>query len=152
MHKTSESKRKQRGSALVESALILTVGITLMFGTFDLAQMLFVHQVVVNQLRVAGRWAAVHPFDASQITNEVLYGTPTAGTAGSEIAGMRASNVTVTHDTSDGLYADRVTIKASGYTYLMFSGSVANSVRGSGSSPLRTGLTATMTIPHEHVF
>ncbi len=147
----SEQEKRERGSVLVEAGLIFIVGTVLMFGTFDIAQMLFIHQVVVNQVRTAARWAAVNTYDSGKITNMVLYGTPTAGATGSGLFGMTASNVNVAHDTSDGLYADRIVIIVSGYSYLLFSGAIANATQSGSPSVSRTGLTAGITVPHEHI-
>jgi hypothetical protein len=146
----ARKRHNERGSVFVESALILVVGLALVIATVDLSQMLFIHQAVVNQVRLAARWAAVNPYDATKIKNMVLYGTPAAGTH--PLFGMNASNIAVEHDTSDGLYADRVTIRVSGYSYLLFSAALANVTRAGAPAVRRTGLTATMTIPHEHIF
>ena len=143
-------KGSQRGSAFVETALIFVVSSVLVIGILDLAQMLFIHQAVVNQIRVAGRWASVSSYDAGQITNMVLYGKPTTGT-GTGLFGMTASNVTVEHDTSDGMYADRIKISATGYSYLLFSGTIANAVVGGAPSTKRFGLSASITVPHEYI-
>jgi hypothetical protein len=148
---SARRSKHQRGNALLEAGLIFIVGSVLLFGIFDLAQMLFIHQAVVNQIRAAARWAAVNTYDAGKITNMVLYGTPTAGTPGTELFGMSTSNVSVIHDTSDGLYADRIQISASGYSYLLFSGTIANAVAGGYPSVSRVGLRASMTVPHEHI-
>ena len=146
-----KQNRRERGSVLVEAGLIFIVGSVMVFGIFDLAQMLFIHQAVVHQLRTAARWAAVNTFDSGKITNMVLYGTPTAGAAGTGLFGMTASNVSVEHDISDGLYADRIVITASGYSYLLFSGAIANAMTSGGPSVSRLGLQARMTVPHEHI-
>lgn len=144
-------KRTQTGSVFVESALIFIVAAIFGIGAIDVGLMVFTHQTVLNRTRAAGRWSAVNPFDATQITNMVLYGTPTAGQAGTELFGMNASNVTVVHDTSDGMYADRVIITVSGYTYFLFSGAIANASQSSGPSAQRTGLTTSLVVPHEYV-
>jgi hypothetical protein len=144
-------KRTQPGNVFVESALIFVVAATFGIGALDVGLMMFTHHTVLNRVRTAGRWSAVNPFDATQITNMVLYGKPTAGQAGTELFGMSASNVTVVHDTTDGLYADRVIITVSGYSYSLFSGSIANATNSSIPSVRRTGLTTTLAVPHEYV-
>lgn len=86
-------KRTQTGNVFVESALIFVVAAIFGIGALDVGLMMFTHHTVLNRVRAAGRWSAVNPFDATQITNMVLYGTPTAGQAGTELFGMSASNV-----------------------------------------------------------
>jgi len=144
-------KRTQTGSVFVESALIFVVWAIFGIGAIDVGLMMFTHHTVLNRVRAAGRWSAVNAFDATQITNMVLYGTPAAGQAGTELFGMSASNVAVAHDTSDGMYADRVNIKVSGYAYYLFSGAIANATQSSIPSVQRTGLTTSLTVPHEYV-
>jgi hypothetical protein len=148
-------KQPERGSTLVEASLIFVLGMGLLIGMFDLGQMLFLQQTVVERTRYAARWAAVNAYDSDQITNMVLYGTPTAPPSGTPLFNMSASNVTVAHDTADGLFADRITVTVSGYSYLFFSGAIVNTMYGNGSSAatsvVRTGLTASETILHEYV-
>ncbi len=145
---------------MVEGALIFVLGVSLLIGLLDIGQILFIHQTVVDRTNTAARWASVSPFDATQIKNMILYGTPSAGTPGSELFNMSASNISVAHDTSDGAYADRISIVVSGYSYLFFSGMFVNTMYGSqsqdhgvssGPSVVRTGLTVTTMIPHEYV-
>src|SRR5579862_626185 len=121
---------RQRGAALVEASLIFILALGLLMGLVDVGEMLFIHQTVTDHVRAAARWAAVNPYDPTSTTNMVLYGTTTAGTSG--LFGMTSSNVTISHDTSDGLYADRIGITVSGYSYLFFSGSIVNAFYGSG--------------------
>jgi Flp pilus assembly protein TadG len=149
-------RRNQRGNTLVEAGLIFVLGISLLIGLFDLGQILFIHQTVVERTRAAARWAAVNPYNSDQTKNMVLYGSPTAPDGGTPLFGMTTSNIAVAHDNSDGLYADRIQITVSGYTYFFFSAAIVNtmypSAGHSGSvSPTHTGLTISMTIPHETV-
>ena len=66
---------------MLESVLTLVVFLALFFGVFDVGEMLFVHQTLTDRARNAARWGAVNTFDATPITNLVLYGatTPAAG-------------------------------------------------------------------------
>jgi len=143
----------QRGSALVEAALIFVLGISLLIGMFDVGQMMFIHQTVVERTQEAARWGTVNPYDATKITNMVLYGSSTAGTAGSELFGMSSSNVAVSHIGS-GTMSDRISITVSGYTYLLFSSAIVNTLtpHSSGNTPTvqHTGLSVTYTIPCEY--
>ena len=69
--------RKRRGQTLVESALVLFVFLTLLIGTLDVGQVLFVHQTLVERTRAALRWGAVRPYDDQAIRSMVLYNSPT---------------------------------------------------------------------------
>jgi Flp pilus assembly protein TadG len=156
MHSTFQKNRRRRGSALVEGSLIFVLALGLLICLIDIGQIMFIHQTVTDRVRSAARWAAVNAYDATQITNMVLYNSTTAPQGGAgALFGMTSSNVAVAHDTSDGLYADRIQITVSGYSYMFFSGAIINgfynSSGASAPSATRTGLTVEMTIPHEVV-
>ena|SRR5438270_2756073 len=73
------SRRRQRGSAFVETALTFTVFAAMLIGTFDFGQFLFVHQALVERARSAARWGAVtDPSNVTAVQNMVLYNQPTA--------------------------------------------------------------------------
>jgi hypothetical protein len=145
--------RAERGSALVEASLIFVLGISLLIGLFDVGQMMFVHQTVMERTREAARWATVNPFDSTKVTNMVLYGTPAAGTAGTELFNMSSSNVAVSHSGS-GTMNDNISLTVSGYTYLLFSSAIVNMFWSRGGSTSisaqHTGLSVTYTIPCEY--
>lgn len=114
------SKRRravQRGSAIVEGALTLIAFVSLFLGTLDVAQILLIHQSIVERVRMAARIAAVSCCDATQVRNVVLYGSTTApqqSTTG--YWGMTASNVAVNfYDQNTA--NQRVTIRISGLSY-----------------------------------
>ena len=146
--------RTKRGGALLEAGLIFVLGISLMIGLFDVGQMMFIHQTVIERTREAARWATVNPFDSTKVTNMVLYGSPTAGTAGTELFNMSASKVSVSH-TGSGSMSDNISLTVSGYTYLLFSATIVNAFwprtrNSSAPSAQRPGLSVTYTIPCEY--
>jgi Flp pilus assembly protein TadG len=49
----------QRGSTLVEQALVITLLLTVMFGIVDLSQAAYAYHFVANAAREATRWASV---------------------------------------------------------------------------------------------
>ena len=76
------SRRRQRGSVLVESSLTLLAFVSLFVATLDLAQILYIHQSLVERARVAARTAAVNCCNVDSVRNTILYGssaTPAAG-------------------------------------------------------------------------
>src|SRR5712692_2995656 len=141
------SKKNERGNTLVEASLILVLALSLLIGLFDLLQIMFIHQTVVDRTRAVARWAAVNPYDATKTTNMVLYASTTAPTDGSAgLFNMTSLNVAVSHDTSDGLYADRIGIVVSGYSYSFFAAALVNNMyptsgQSGTQSSTRTGLT-----------
>src|SRR5262245_50617412 len=71
-----QPQNPRRGSALVESTLVLLVSLALFIGIGDLAQVLFVHQSLVERVREGLRYGVI-TYDTYAIQNIVLYGTPT---------------------------------------------------------------------------
>ena len=88
--------RQQRGSAMVEGALVLGVLIFTLIGIMDFAQMLFLHQSIVERVRGAARAAVVEQLSNTQTQNLVVYGKkdPVSGQTG--FFGLTPSNVLVT--------------------------------------------------------
>ena len=75
---TSKSRKRQRGSVLVETGFIFTTFAFMLIGAFDFGQFLFIHQALVERTRNAARWGAVNdPTDHTSIQNMVLYNQST---------------------------------------------------------------------------
>jgi len=72
------SNRRRKGQALVESALTLTVIMMMLVGAFDLGQVFFVHQSLVERARFTARYASTNYSDTTAVTNYFLYGAPQA--------------------------------------------------------------------------
>ena len=70
-------RHRQKGGSMLESVLTLVVFLALFFGVFDVGEMLFVHQTLTDRARNAARWGAVNTYDATSITNLVLYNATT---------------------------------------------------------------------------
>jgi hypothetical protein len=155
-------KKSRRGSALVEASLIFLLGGGLMVGSFDIAQMLFMHQTVVDRTRAAARYGSVNAYDSGKIRNMVLFGTPTVGNPAppTGLFGMNASNVTITRVNAN-TWDDRLNITVTGYSYPLFSAVLVNGFYklNSGSSggtqsnlnAWQTGLTTKVSVPYEYI-
>ena len=83
-------RRGERGSAIVESALSLTVFLMLLFAAMDFGRMVFAYNFVSYAAREATRYAVVrgtaNPVDAAALTTFVK----------SEAVGLDPSAITVT--------------------------------------------------------
>lgn len=127
----SQRRAKDRGSVIVESALIFIVFFGMLIGAFDFGQFLFVQQALVERVRFAARWGAINdPTDSASITNMVLYnqaGAPPEGTTG--YMNVTAGNITVTNPDS-GTDKYRLNIRVSGYSYLVLSPFIAGNYTG----------------------
>jgi hypothetical protein len=144
------------GHVFIEAAFIFIVFFSMLIGTFDFGQFLFVHQALVERARYALRWGAVNDATTSDITNMVLYQSITAGTSG--YFNLTSSNVTVTKTTDSicmvsdptvypTLYK-RLSIQIHDYSYVMLSPYSAGSYNGPNitvASPIMLDFTTTQT-------
>ncbi len=138
--------RRQRGQALVESVLTLTAFLAIFMGMIEVGEILYIHQTLVERTRSAVRWGAVNVWDSTnsptQISNVVLYGTPTPADNATPIFGLSSSNVSVTRPQPDYSSADRVVVSVSGYTLTFFTNAIVQLSGGNNSANAQfTGLT-----------
>jgi Flp pilus assembly protein TadG len=114
----------RRGNALVESALTLSLFLTILFSIYDFGWTLFLHQTLIHRARAGARYAAINPGDLLGARNLVLYDQNTAvqtalavaGTAGT--FGVLPANVTVTRNGTAGSTEDRIHVNISGYHFV----------------------------------
>ena len=109
--------RKRKGQAMLESAMVLTAAIMLLVGTFDLGQIFFLHNSLVERTRLTARYAASNYGDTTAVTNYFLYGSPTQ-TPGitSTFMQVAPSMVSVTrYDANTN--NDRMEVKVHDYPY-----------------------------------
>ena len=134
---------------MLESVLTLVVFLTLFFGVFDVGEMLFVHQTLTDRTRNAARWGAVNTFDATAITNLVLYGA-TAPAAGQTPAfGLTASNIAVSRPVASvGQPEDRVIVTVT-YPVSLVSAFLGQSATWSASSVPTWNLQIRVSTPYE---
>lgn len=123
-------RQTNRGSVMVEMALVGAVFFVLLIGIADVGQVLFVQQAIVERARSAARWGAVNdPTNTSAIQNMALYSQPTAPVGGKASFGLTSSMVNVS--TADAGTDDyRLVIQISGYSVLMLSPYIAGSYTG----------------------
>jgi hypothetical protein len=100
MQSPSHRRQNQKGNALVESALVLGIFVFVLVGIVDFAQILHVHQSLVERVRSVARTAVVQNLTVDQIRDRIVYGqtmndstTPDVMPAG--FMGLRREHVTV---------------------------------------------------------
>jgi hypothetical protein len=136
-HNISLRRKTQRGSAMLEGALTLVVFISLFIGAIDLAQILMIHQGIVERVRFAARATAVSCCNATTVKNLILYGRTTRPEDARSFYGLTSDNITVTF--SDQNTADqRVGITVSGFRYKSFTPMMAG-ISGTGI-PIRISI------------
>src|SRR5262249_48940685 len=118
------SRKKQRGQAMVETGLVMMIFVPMLIGIFDFAQFLYFHQAISERMRAAARYGAVHTFtDGSDIVNVAIYNDPAGSTNGATplVPNMTATagqNGTVTATLTDSGTDDaRVRVTVTNYPY-----------------------------------
>jgi Flp pilus assembly protein TadG len=121
-----QRRARQRGSAILESALILLLFITTCVAVVDFAQLLWIHQALTEQVRNAAQWAMVRPSaSAEQIQNMVMYRESTAGSQ--SFLGLARENVRVTFSAGTVLNPNdrRLQVAIVDYNYHIFTPGIA---------------------------
>ena len=110
--------KRQRGSALVETALIFTTAISMILFIVDMGRILLWQQFIGERARVGARNAVVNNWDSTAVKNYVVYGSTTApdsqnGTPGGFL-GLLPSQVTLTKVADTGIGDGRYKVQVSG--------------------------------------
>src|SRR5436309_6569497 len=112
------NRKRQAGTALVETALSLLLYTSIVFSLVDFGYVMFMHQTIASRAENAARYGALNPTDTTGMKNMVLYNA-TTGT-GTGLFGMTASNVIATRAGS-GTTSDRVKVTVTNFHYPMIS-------------------------------
>jgi Flp pilus assembly protein TadG len=83
MNRGDGRRKQQRGAALVETALVFIVVLSMILFIVDMGRILLVQQFIVERARVGVRNAVVNNWDATAVANYVVYGSTTAPGSGS---------------------------------------------------------------------
>ena len=124
----SARRRRQRGSALVEGALVLMVFLMVLFGLMDMGQFLFQRASVVERVRNAVREGVI-TYDPAAIRNLVLYGTADPATGAVPSFNLTADMVDVQR-LDQNTSADRVQVTVSNYPIDFYTPFLAGRVTG----------------------
>jgi len=123
--KRSRARKRQRGQALVETALVLLVTLSMILFIFDMGRILLTEQFISERARVAVRNAVVNSWDATAVKNYVAYGStghlrgdPDDDDPG--ILGINPSQVTFTSYPDSGIGDARYQVTVSGVPMFTF--------------------------------
>ena len=130
-------RNHERGSAIVEGALVMLVFLSMLIGALDFGQFLFIHQTLTERARQAVRYGIVNdPTDSTSIQNIVLYGQASGGSVpnspsstDSGIFNVQRSNVLVT-TTGSATDDYRLAVKIQNYHYTIYSPVISGSYNG----------------------
>ena len=123
-----KSRKKQRGQAFIESALIMLIFVPVLVGIADFGQVIYFHASLTERARAAARYGAVHTYtDGSAIKNVAVYNdpSPATGTAGL-VPYLTTSLVTATLDDANTDSA-RITVTITNYPFNFISGFMSQS-------------------------
>lgn len=123
------SRSSRRGSAMLESSLVLLVFLTLLIAAFDMGQFLFLHHALAERLRSSLRYAIVNDYDATAIQNMVLYGQTSAPPGATPYFNLTAAMVSVSRQDPD-TNEDRIVITISNYPFKFLTPGITAGVTG----------------------
>jgi Flp pilus assembly protein TadG len=97
-------RKRRRGAAMVEGALIFTTAIGMILFIVDMGRILLWQQFIAERARVGVRNAVVSNWDATAVANYVVYGSATAPSGQtSGFMGLTPSEVTLTKYADSGV-------------------------------------------------
>jgi len=134
----ANKSNRERGSALVEGALIFFVFTLMMIAVVDFGQFLFIHQTLTERAREGVRYGIVNdPTNATSIQNVVLYGQASGGSVPNSptnsdvgIFGVLRSHVVVSATGTSGTDDYRLNVKVQSYSYTIYSPLIYGSYTG----------------------
>lgn len=69
-------RKKQRGAAIVEAALVMLVTFTMSLFIIDMGRLMLIQEFIADRARVTVRQAAVNNWTATQVQNYFVYDSP----------------------------------------------------------------------------
>ena len=126
----------QSGSAMVEAALVLLLGLALIIAIIDFGYVLMLRQAFVQRVRAGSRYAIVNDWDGNateaenRLRNMIVYNDPDPEPrSGPGLLGLTPAMVTIVREDPGGSpgdeAADRIVVGISGYETLLFTPGVA---------------------------
>jgi Flp pilus assembly protein TadG len=115
--KTQARRKRQGGAALLETALVFSVGFSMIVFIINMGQILLTQQFISERARVGVRSAVVNNWNATAVANYVAYGTtttPAGGTGASGLMGLTANEVRLTTYADSGIGDARYQVTVSG--------------------------------------
>jgi Flp pilus assembly protein TadG len=106
-------QRDRRGIAVVESALLLPVMVTLLLGMWEIGRMVEVYQILNNAVREGGRQAAAGQLTNSQVQQVVTNYLKSAGLTTTNVAVTVSDLTTPGTDATNATTLDQLQITAS---------------------------------------
>ena len=128
----------ERGAALVEYAIALTVFLTAMFAVMEFGRALWVHNALSDAARRGARYAVLNsPSDVDEVKNVVVYGDPAGGTQ-PVVPNLTTTNVTVTYS-EFALNKGTASVSVTGYQFQFVIPIIGTTITMPNYTTTRTG-------------
>lgn len=117
------NRRRERGAALVEFAIVATVFLTSLFAVIEFGRFFWTHNALRDAARRGARYAAVRKNDTAgqtAVKKMVVYGDPNANTSTAQpvVPGLTMSNVTLDYVNYGGIQlSSRVSVSITGMQF-----------------------------------
>src|SRR4051812_38711752 len=114
------NRKNQRGSSMVEGALVLLTMLAMIIFILDMGRILLIQQYITERARATVRNAVVNNWDATKTKNYLVYNSITApGGGGAGFLGLLPSQVTYSTLGTAGTDDYRIQVKVSGVPALV---------------------------------
>jgi hypothetical protein len=119
--RASQFLRRERGTQLVELAIVMPVLLLLLGATTEFARYFYTYSTLTNAVRAGARHASKWEKDASwtfpETSRMVVYGDFSDTSKGPILPGLNTSNVVIQANGPSAHKIDSVTVKIVGYNY-----------------------------------
>ena len=136
----SRNRARQRGQAMVESALVLIVTLGILIGTCDFGQFLYLHQSLAERVRAAARYGAVRAYTWPG-TDTINVADPNAPNGSSSIVPGLTTDMVTAEIIAEGTDAARIRVSITNFPFTFFSPWIAQHA---------TARTIIASIPYEY--
>ncbi len=121
--KRKANRRRERGAALVELAIVASIFLTALFGVVEFGRLFWTHNALRDAARRGARYAAVRKNDTAgqtAVKKMIVYGDPNANTSTAQpvVPGLTMANVALEYQNFSGLQlSSRVSVSITGMKF-----------------------------------
>lgn len=110
----------ERGSTMVEGALVLGIFLFVLIAILDFAQIFYLHHSLVERVRNSARTAVAEKLNPEEMTNLIVYGAKQPAPGQKGFFGLTAAHV-YTFAVDQGTSEARLYVRVTGLNYLVLS-------------------------------
>ena len=135
-------RKNERGAAMVETALVFMVALSMIVFIVDMGRILLTQQFIAERARVAVRAAVVNNWSSTGVANYVAYGTTTAPDGGGPgFLGLTPSEVTLNTYADSGIGDARYQVTVQGvplFTWIPYMSGRYNAPYVTATAPVQS--------------